>query len=348
MNIKKRLIVFGTGSAAQEIIKYIDNDKAEILCFADNNKEKAGDTFWGCKIIPPEQMCNYSYDYILIASSYWKEIRHQLVKYGIDKSKILSPLSYRYNAEKAKKYKSIYNMYGIMHYYYAIKKHEEEFNPKLLGLFTNPNFFSRKDLYNVMKQNSSYITGKCMDFGCGTKPYRKLFKVEDYVGVEIETEHKDNDIVYYDGQTIPFEDNLFDSIISSEVFEHVINIEDIVKELYRVLKKGGYMLVTVPFVYPRHCWPNDYRRYTSQGLKKLLTDAGFEVVKYNTSSNYIKCIYELKNNYIAENIYGKNKITSGIAKCLIAKNNLTGAVGAKLLPKSDKVYLDNVIVVRKV
>ena len=187
-----------------------------------------------------------------------------------------------------------------------------------------------------------------MDFGCGIQPYRKMLSVEEYIGVEIETVNRIKGITYYDGHTLPFKDEEFDSIISSEVFEHVSNIEEIVIELKRVLKKGGIMLITVPFAYPRHCWPFDFKRYTSEGLKKLLNDAGFECIEYQTSSNYQECIAQLKNVYWKEEVNVKTVFGKIVKNLIIVINNLNGFFAGKILPSSDKLYLDNVIVVKKV
>ncbi|GEM_PF-102281 len=344
----KSIIIFGTGTAATKIMKYIDKSKAKVKAVLDNDENKWNTEFMGHKISNPLEIKKLEFDYILIGSSYWKEITQQLTELGVDKNKIISPYKRKYTKREYKKYKEIYNTRGIISYFYNRRKKYEEFNPNILSLLTDASYFSRKDLYQSIQNNSQYISGRCMDFGCGTEPYRKLFAVSEYVGVEIEQPDKEKNIVYYDGKTIPFEDEYFDSILSSEVFEHVINIEEIVTELYRVLKKDGYMLVTVPFIFPKHCWPNDYKRYTEKGLKKLLVDAGFEVVDYKMNSSAIKCIRELENIYIVQQLMGKNKGLDIILKCRIAFNNILGKLLGKSVPTSETIYLDNVIVVKKV
>jgi ubiquinone/menaquinone biosynthesis C-methylase UbiE len=81
-----------------------------------------------------------------------------------------------------------------------------------------------------------------MDFGCGKKPYKEIFGFDEYIGVDIEVSGHDNtqhDIdVFWDGKSLPFADNTFDSILASEVFEHVFELDAVLDELRRVLKPG--------------------------------------------------------------------------------------------------------------
>jgi len=72
-----------------------------------------------------------------------------------------------------------------------------------------------------------------------------------------------------DGHNIPFLDNTFDSIICNAVLEHVHSPEQVVSEMIRVLKPGGKLYAEVPFIFFFHGYPNDFRRYTLEGMKYL-------------------------------------------------------------------------------
>lgn len=67
----------------------------------------------------------------------------------------------------------------------------------------------------------------------------------------------------------------FTGILCSEVLEHVKRPWLAIPNLYRSLRPGGWVIITVPFGFHRHAYPNDYYRYTDQGLGVLLEDAGF-------------------------------------------------------------------------
>lgn len=71
---------------------------------------------------------------------------------------------------------------------------------------------------------------------------------------------------------MPFPDNHFDSVFLIEVLEHVHNPHKAVSEIYRVLKPGGILVFSVPFIFPIHDRPHDYFRYTKYGLQLLLRD----------------------------------------------------------------------------
>ncbi len=166
---------------------------------------------------------------------------------------------------------------------------QEQFNPKFIGLFINPFYFARKGLYQNVSSLVSRLNGKLLDVGCGTKPYENICKnVVEYIGLEIDDEgnrqHKFADI-FYDGKTIPFKDKEFDSVLSNQVFEHVFNPNDFLKEINRVTKMEGAFLMTVPFVWDEHEQPYDYARYSSFGLKYILAENGFEIIEHRKSNN---------------------------------------------------------------
>ncbi len=73
---------------------------------------------------------------------------------------------------------------------------------------------------------------------------------------------------------MPFDDEAFDCIILTEVLEHCVNPFVAVKEVYRVLKKAGLLLVTSPFFWPWHGTQDyaDYWRFTDDAWRLLLRE----------------------------------------------------------------------------
>ena len=151
-----------------------------------------------------------------------------------------------------------------------------------LSLLTNPHYLIRKALWRHVQKFSLKASGDVLDFGCGSKPYSRLFSnCASYVGVDIAISghnHKVSKVdFYYDGKKLPFGDCTFDHIISVEVFEHLPNASDIMSEFKRVLRPGGTVFITTPFLYPEHEMPFDFFRYTTSGITQLAHEGGFSI-----------------------------------------------------------------------
>ncbi len=82
---------------------------------------------------------------------------------------------------------------------------------------------------------------------------------------------KNVDIVA-DATSLPFKDNSVDMLISESTIEHTPNMERVIKEMRRVVKPGGFVYVSIPFLVPFHASPNDYTRLTHEGLKQQFYD----------------------------------------------------------------------------
>lgn len=225
----------------------------------------------------------------------------------------------------------------------------------IVAALTNPHYFVRKNLYRNIKLLAGELNGDLLDFGCGAKPYKVLFsKCNSYVGLDIQTSghsHENEFVdVFYDGKTIPFEDGTFDSVFSSEVFEHVFNIDEVLDELERVLKPNGQMLITCPFVWYEHEIPYDFGRYCSYGLSDLLNRHGFEIVKIEKSCSYIETVYQLKIEYRIRAFTSRVRnpiIRFFLQIVLITPLIIRGLILNCILPKDYGLYGDNVVLCKK-
>lgn len=231
-------------------------------------------------------------------------------------------------------------------------KRRQYFQPGLLGLFINPFYFARKGLYRHVKDVAHHINGDILDVGCGQKPYQHLFATSKYVGMEVEQEghsHEQEQIdVFYDGRHFPFPAATFDSVITSQVLEHVFTPQEFLGEIYRVLNPGGKLLLTVPFVWDEHEQPYDYARYSSFGLKHLLQQSGFEVVEARKSTNDTRVIFQLINGYIYKKTVTRNHQLNLLSSVLLmAPFNVLGELLGRILPANSDLYLDNIIIAKK-
>jgi SAM-dependent methyltransferase len=155
--------------------------------------------------------------------------------------------------------------------------------------------------------------------------------------------------VFYDGNAFPFEDSSFDSIISNQVLEHVFNPDKHLSEIRRVLKTGGKILISVPFLWDEHEQPYDYARYSSFGLRHLLEINGFEIIEQRKSVASIHAIFQLINAYIfKKTLWCRRGILSFLVTILLnAPVNVMGVIVGLILPVNDDLYLDNIMVAIK-
>jgi len=82
---------------------------------------------------------------------------------------------------------------------------------------------------------------------------------------------------FYDGDTFPLASDSYAAVLCSQVLEHSLSPEELLSECHRVLRPGGSLLLTVPFLWPEHEQPWDAQRFTSFGLRQRLEAAGFRV-----------------------------------------------------------------------
>ena len=142
----------------------------------------------------------------------------------------------------------------------------------------------RTAIFDFIRASLSKFNGVVLDLGCGIMPYREFITgtkpAIKYVGIDFEKPAgAEYEIVkpdlFWDGFTIPLEDNSVETVLATELFEHCANTDIILKEVFRVLKTGGNLIFTVPFIWNLHLVPYDEYRYTPFALKRLLANSGF-------------------------------------------------------------------------
>lgn len=143
--------------------------------------------------------------------------------------------------------------------------------------------------------------GLVVDLGCGTSPYKKdiLAVADKYIGVDWKNSLHDQssiDIFADLCEPLPIADCFADTVVSFQVMEHLPEPSLFLSEAFRILNKGGQILITVPFMWHVHEEPCDYFRYTRHGLKYLLDKAGFQDIVITENTGFWQ-MWVLKFNY---------------------------------------------------
>lgn len=210
--------------------------------------------------------------------------------------------------------------------------------------------FLLRDLTSAI---SKYATGALLDVGCGNKPYESIFekKLVSYIGCDVVQSDLNKVDVICEATQLSFEDSKFDTVFSTQVIEHVADPFKMSAEMHRVLKPGGYLIVSAPFSWELHEEPYDFFRYSKYGLKTMFEKAGFEVVEIKPNGGKWAAIIQLNLNMVYSTFKRKSVLTK-ILKGIFINCRLTSLVNrfAVWVDKkyySDLLTLNYVVVCRK-
>lgn len=165
------------------------------------------------------------------------------------------------------------------------------------------NFIKNNNLIEFRKALSLLVEGCCtssakgLDFGCGNghamafcKNYGQIYGVDiDDESLNLAKEHGEVVKVAPHSSYLPFPDEMFDFIISINSLHHILNIEESICQLYRVLGNGGGVLIHeivensfyIKFgrnIYPKYKNMDVCSRFTYQQLIQILEKNGFEIL----------------------------------------------------------------------
>lgn len=173
----------------------------------------------------------------------------------------------------------------------------------------------RTCIWNAVQASAPRFSGHLLDVGCGRMPYKKFLLdnqfITGYTGLDIDTA-----LVYeegvqpdftWDGISMPFPDNHFDTLMATEVLEHCPDPGRILDEMRRVLKPGGLLFFTVPFLWYLHEVPHDEYRYTPFALQRLLEDSGMEEIQLRAHGGWDMAMAQMLGLWIAFTKRGKSQ-----------------------------------------
>lgn len=152
---------------------------------------------------------------------------------------------------------------------------------------------------------SKYLKGDLLDLGCGLVPYYEVYKnnISNLVCVDWATNNH-TDFIADLNEALPIESESFDTILLSDVLNHIFNTHMLFSEMHRVLKKDGVCVITTPFLYSINGEPHDYFRFTEYGLKSLAKLHNFEIIEFTRYGNAFDIIIDSLNKLL----YKKSKL----------------------------------------
>jgi len=227
------------------------------------------------------------------------------------------------------------------------------FTPSWYSIFINPYFINRHSLYRHITQfaRSVSVDDRVLDIGCGLKPYQSLFVVKEYLGIDIEGGGHDDQAkivdAYYDGRTVPYPDDSFDIVICTQVLEHADDAEVLTKEAARVLRAGGRIFFSMPFIYPEHEAPYDFRRYTSFQHKRLFAAYNFEEVSIQKTTGFFGTFGQLFVVWVFESITFRAPILKALLSVFLFGPILAVSLGLDWILDKSGPTMDYVITAKR-
>ena len=146
--------------------------------------------------------------------------------------------------------------------------------------FFDPSRLEQESILRALTKAQIYFNGLLLDIGCGSQPYATLVKKNNvrYIGIDFSPEYNPPPDVCADSLRLPFQSDSFDTVLTTQVLEHIPDPFKMFYEMSRVLKAGGHVVLTAPQVWPLHEEPRDYFRYTRYGLELLARQNNFEII----------------------------------------------------------------------
>jgi SAM-dependent methyltransferase len=134
-----------------------------------------------------------------------------------------------------------------------------------------------------------FAHGRLLDVGCGRKPYLELQQgsAASCIGVDYDRcRYRDTPPQIWASLELPFRDESFETVFCAQVLEHTSEPGEMLREMGRVLKPRGHLILSAPHIWGIHEEPHDYFRFTNFGLKHLAGKAGLDTVKVEAMAGY--------------------------------------------------------------
>jgi SAM-dependent methyltransferase len=190
-----------------------------------------------------------------------------------------------------------------------------------------------------MHSKAELLSGALYDLGSGESPYKEFFLVhaDSYVAVDwAGSFHVTKADIEADlNKRLPIDSEVADSIVSLSVLEHLYEPQLMLNEAFRILKKGGSIVVQVPWQWWVHEAPHDYFRYTPYGLDYLFKRAGFVDIEVEPQAGFFTTVV-LKLNYFSLRFICGPRIIRFLLRIVFSIFWFVGQTLAPLLDKLDR------------
>jgi SAM-dependent methyltransferase len=192
-------------------------------------------------------------------------------------------------------------------------------------------FHDRSAILRGLRRTMDEFHGTLLDIGCGYMPYKPLVlappsRVTRYIGMDFQNGEYQPPDLEWDGRVIPLEAASVDCAMATEVFEHCPEPEALMREAKRVLKPGGLLFFTVPFLWPLHDVPHDEYRFTPFAMRRHLSNAGFEDIRLQAQGGWDASLAQMIGLWVRRRPMGRrmrqvlSRLAAPIVRCLVKRD----------------------------
>jgi SAM-dependent methyltransferase len=154
-----------------------------------------------------------------------------------------------------------------------------------------------QDLHDAIIQ---YGGRRVFDIGCGNKPYESIFTQKNiiYKGCDVVQSNLNKVDILCEATAIPEPDGAYDTVLCTQVLEHVDDPEKVMREAHRILEPNGYFILSIPFAWELHEEPYDFFRFSKYGIDAMISRNGFKAVTIKANGGKWAAIMQLNLNAI--------------------------------------------------
>jgi SAM-dependent methyltransferase len=181
----------------------------------------------------------------------------------------------------------------------------------------------------------AHARGRLLDLGCGNVPLYEMYKPGITSAVCVDWPNSYHGRAHVDvacdlNQPIPFSSSSFDTIIVSDVLEHLFDHDTAWSEMARLLRPAGKLIVGVPFLYWLHEEPFDYYRPTEFALRRHCERHGLRVVTLEPYGGAIDVVFDI----IAKHL----NVSAILVRSFYWAGRAVLPIGRRLLARTDRKF----------
>jgi SAM-dependent methyltransferase len=181
----------------------------------------------------------------------------------------------------------------------------------------------------------AHARGRLLDLGCGNVPLYEMYRAAVTSALCVDWPRSFHGRHHIDvacdlNQPIPFSSSTFDSIVVSDVMEHLFDYETVWSEIARLLRPSGKLIVGVPFLYWLHEEPYDHFRPTEFALRRYCERHGLRVVTLQPYGGAVDVVFDIIAKHLGA--------SATAARCFYWAGRAVLPIGQRLLARTDRKF----------